>query len=145
MGNINFTHTYMEPLIFFYGNSTRTRDLTARDINCLVFDWDSDWFFRISMDLFGFWLGFQLTGHGIIAHFRKVGIHNVLAGPTWRGWEAAECQQHHPLAATDRWFGGWHLWVRLAAWPVGLMPIVQMFKTILIKDIHGQKGVVWEL
>jgi len=69
----------------------------------------------------------------------------VLAAPTWRGREAAECQQHPPVVATDRWCGSCHLWVRLAAWPVGLMPIVQMFKTILIKDIHGQKGVVWEL
>ena len=45
--------------------------MTARGINCLVFDWDSDWFvwilIRISIDLFGF----RLINRGIIARFRN--------------------------------------------------------------------------
>jgi hypothetical protein len=33
----------------------------------------------------------------------------------------------------------WLLHLGLAAWPMGLMPITLMFKTILTKDIHGQE------
>jgi hypothetical protein len=31
------------------------------------------------------------------------------------------------------------IWAGLAAWPMGLMPITLIFKTILTKDIHGQE------